>query len=427
MRKILVWLAAALSSSALQAAELDSASLRAPLASVEVAGKSLSLTLGPGSGLAHAAGSPWSDFYSVSDRGPNIPCKDSGKVLGRELCPATDVIFPLPAYTPSIYPLQVDGDRVSLRGQAIPLHAANGTPLTGLPPQLPNGERPLGSDLQPLPYSANGVDTECIAALAKGGFWVGEEYGPSLLRVTADGVVRERLVPKGSESDYAGSAIPVRAVLPPLLARRALNRGFEGMALAPEQTRLFVALQSPLANPSAEVAKASRNDRLIVVGLDAEGNFARMEGGYLLQFPDINDFAPGLKQKALKLSAMSAVDAQRVLILLQAGPKVAVYLANLRGATNLLGGTWAKPETQPSLEALADPVHSGIQPVQLQLLWQGPEEGFPKNLGKIEGMSLVDGKSLLLISDNDFAIDGAQTTVWQEPLSAAAQRMLQAQ
>ncbi len=426
MKKLVLLLSLVLTgASVAQADELDSAVLRQSLAEVSVVGHSLHLSEGPGSGLAHAAGTPWDQFYSVSDRGPNIPCKHSGKILGKAVCQEPEVIFPLPAYTPSIYPLQIGAHGVQLRGKPIPLHAANGQRLTGLPPALPDAEHPLSAQLQPLPNSADGIDSECIAALQQGGFWIGEEYGPSLLRVTSNGEVVERLVPKGSAEYYQGSAVPVRAVLPPLLARRALNRGFEGMALAPDQKLLFVALQSPLANPDASAAKHGRMDRLIALHLDAQGNFAGMAGGYALEFPKIEDFASGLKQKDLKLSALSAVDDHRVLILLRAGHQVAVLLATIQGASNLIGTAWAHPATQPSLETQSDPSQMGVQTIALQPIWESSDT-FGKGLGKIEGMSLVDGKRLLFISDNDFGIDGEKSTVWQVPLSPEAQGLLAA-
>ena len=51
--------------------------------------------------------------------------------------------------------------------------AVNGVPLDG-----------EGHRLAPDP---GGVDPEALVRLADGTFWVGEEYGPSLLRVAADG------------------------------------------------------------------------------------------------------------------------------------------------------------------------------------------------------------------------------------------------
>ena len=53
-----------------------------------------------------------------------------------------------------------------------------------------------------------------------GAFWVGEEYGPSLLHLSPDGVVRARWVPGGTEALCAGSSYPVVGALLPLAAQR---------------------------------------------------------------------------------------------------------------------------------------------------------------------------------------------------------------
>jgi hypothetical protein len=39
---------------------------------------------------------------------------------------------------------------------------------------------------RPLEPDPNGTDSEGLVALEDGGFWVGDEYGPSLLRVDAE-------------------------------------------------------------------------------------------------------------------------------------------------------------------------------------------------------------------------------------------------
>nr|QQZ48844.1 esterase-like activity of phytase family protein [Phenylobacterium glaciei] len=54
-------------------------------------------------------------------------------------------------------------------------------------------------DLAGLPLGAdpNGADSEAVVALSDGSFWVAEEYGPSLMKVGADGMVERRWTPKG--------------------------------------------------------------------------------------------------------------------------------------------------------------------------------------------------------------------------------------
>ena len=56
-----------------------------PLGSYTVpGGKTLNLTTGVGSGLFRFPGDPAGQFWSVSDRGPNIACGDAEDILGKE-------------------------------------------------------------------------------------------------------------------------------------------------------------------------------------------------------------------------------------------------------------------------------------------------------------------------------------------------------
>ncbi|OCX68596.1 hypothetical protein A6M27_19635 [Acidithiobacillus thiooxidans] len=404
------------------AADLAAADLQIPLADVSVAGHPLHLTVGMGSGLTHAQGAPEDIFYGLTDRGPNIACKKSAKIFGSQICQGDGMVFPFPTFTPSIYKLQVAGGQVKVL-QSLPLHAANQTAMTGLPPASMHSEHALNADLQPLGSSPNGIDSECIAALKTGGFWVGEEYGPSLLRVNAAGVVLERLVPKSSEGDYTGSAVPIRAVLPPLLVKRTVNRGFEGIALAPDQRALFVTLQSPFSNPDKETFKHSRNVRILKIALDEQGNFAKMAGAYVFQVPRAEQLAPGEKQKDVKVSALSAVNDHAVLAMVRAGKGVQVYLLNFAHASSLLGTAWAKAATSPSLEAQDDLEQVGITPAKATLIYDA-SAGHARLPEKLEGMSLINDRELLFITDNDFGIRGEQTQMLRVPLDAKAVALL---
>ena len=128
-----------------------------------------------------------------------------------------------------------------------------GEPVSGLPvPESGHAEcEPVldleGNHQRPVP---SGMDTEGIAMLDDGSFWVGEEYGPSLVKLSASGEVQLRLIPE--EMDLRNAGYPVRASLPALAARRHLNRGFEAVAITPSDERLYLIFQSPLAHPSAE-------------------------------------------------------------------------------------------------------------------------------------------------------------------------------
>ena len=83
-----------------------------------------------------------------------------------------------------------------------------------------------------------GADTEGLAGpLPDGGFIVAEEYGPSLMRVAANGTVLVRFSPRPLNLPKA--YYPVRPVLPSILVERRHNKGFESaFLLKPEQSQL---------------------------------------------------------------------------------------------------------------------------------------------------------------------------------------------
>jgi hypothetical protein len=204
----------------------------------------LLLSAGFGSGLATRPGAPAGEVWAISDRGPNIKLKDARNWYGWE-APAEwrDVkgakLMPRPDIGPALAQLQVSGKAVELR-RTVPLRDADGRSVTGLPvPESGHAECEPVLDLEgrPIRPDPSGMDTEGLALLDDGTFWAGEEYGPSLVRISADGVVLERLVPEGVE--LPGAPYPVRALLPALAAKRHLNRGFEAVAVRRTVTSIW--------------------------------------------------------------------------------------------------------------------------------------------------------------------------------------------
>ena len=185
----------------------------------------LRATLGLGSGLTRRPGDPPGRLWALGDRGPNLKIKQARKDYGvKGLGHLRDVpgakILPMPQIGPSLSELQITGDSVDWL-RTLPLRAASGAAVTGLP--LPGGDaasmeplfdlagRPLGAD-------PNGADSEAVVALADGSFWVAEEYGPSLMKVSAQGVVEVRWTPEGLTLPGAVDLLPAVA------GRRRLNR-----------------------------------------------------------------------------------------------------------------------------------------------------------------------------------------------------------
>lgn len=71
----------------------------------------------------------------------------------------------------------------------------------------------------------------------------------------------------------AGADYPVFETLPASHAYRRQNRGYEGLALSPDGTSLFVGLQSPLQlPPDPNVGRDSRNTRVLRLGPGGSGD-----------------------------------------------------------------------------------------------------------------------------------------------------------
>jgi len=100
--------------------------------------------------------------------------------------------------------------------------------VSGLPNQ-PGDELPVDIKNKVLKRDPNGVDPESICFEGKYA-WMGEEYRPSILKVDLRGKVLNRYVP--------GKA------LPPIIRKRKVNRGFEGLACY--NNKIYAILQSPL-------------------------------------------------------------------------------------------------------------------------------------------------------------------------------------
>ncbi len=217
-------------------------------------GKAINLSVGTGSSAHRSVNDIPGRIWLLTDRGPNIECGEARRIIGLEpeqACAGnrSGRILPLPGFVPSIYAADVGPDNVARINVYIPLKGKSGKPLSGRPP-LGNGryESTFAIDGKPLPPDPSGVDPEGLVRVSDGTFWIAEELGPSLLQVAADGTVLKRIVPQGLQNDFKDADYEVVPSLPPILRYRAQNRGFEALALSPDEKFLYVMLQGPLAN-----------------------------------------------------------------------------------------------------------------------------------------------------------------------------------
>lgn len=372
------------------------------------------------SGLTIAADDPPGTFWGVGDRGPNIKPRDSARRyglddLGRFAGLDGAKVMPLPDQGPALARFRLTGRTVRLEAVER-LHGDKGTPLPGLPPPAgPHGESEpaLALDGALLGCHPDGADTEGIAALPGGRFWIGEEYGPSLLLTERTGRVIRRLVPQGCAEWFAGSSVPVEPVLPALAASRKLNRGIESLALSPCGKQLHVMFQSPLAHPDRAAHDASDLVRLWT--LDAETGVLLHEYAYPLDPPESfrRDAAAGPVARAdVKVSEMTVLPDGGLLVLERITLSTKLYRVDLDAARALPPAVAAAGQ-RPTLEQLgaAAAAARGLPVLEKHLLLSTDDH--PRICGDLEGMIVIGPDQLLLANDSDYGTEGATTQFWR--------------
>jgi hypothetical protein len=375
---------------------------------------------GIGSDLWHSKGSDGPGIYwMITDRGPN----------GED--PRT---FPVPEFTPFILKVRTVNGAIEIL-QSIPITglppSQNG--VTGLPNLANTVEPPALNEpffacngATPLATNSHGLDTEGLVRTRDGYFWIIEEYSPSILKVDPQGKVVKRFFPNnllvhlaavaGYNTDDSNLSVPEIYGL-----KRKLNRGFEGLAISPDEKTLYIALQSPLANPNLDAGNAARNTRILAFDINRE----EIVGEYVYRFqftgpgaaddefdvPTIPTSTGRARPRDMKISALVMLDQHRMLVLERTDFKAKVYSVDLRKATNILGTVWDDVnKTAPSLEQLVlDGALelAGITPLPKEfVVTLDSTQGFPQ---KIEGMTVLDGKTIAIANDNDFGV-GSFTT-----------------
>ncbi|MGW1246573.1 esterase-like activity of phytase family protein [Streptomyces sp. NPDC002535] len=331
------------------------------------------------------------EYWTVTDRGPN------GQIaVGKD----KRRTFPVPGFDPAIVKVRATGGRIQVL-KSLPLTTSSGAPVTGLPNQPGRDEAPYNHDATtPLAYNANGLDTEGLVRDRDGSFWLVDEYGPSLVHVSAKGRVLARHVPRGLA--LTGADYPVIESLPSIFLKRKINRGFEGLALLPDGD-LVMALQSPLLNPDKAAGEDSRTTRLLRFSTCTH----RVTAEYAYRFDPVGVVEPGqTKTSELKISSIVALGGDRLLVQERTDKASRVYEVRLRRGADILGSPW-DTTASPTLEQLDDEASAAAPVLAKRLVVDlNTVEGVP---GKIEGIAVEGSSTLVLLNDNDFGMtDGPE-------------------
>ena len=395
---------------------LEDAPLPLP-AETPAASRALDFRLGGISDLfrAETAADGTIHLWGITDRGPNgyveKPASDGS--------PAKPLrTLPVPTFQPLLVKLALEapaaaGEPGTLRVVEVkPITSAGGGPTSGRPAVAPPRSKPMvdPATALPLPVDPDGLDTEGLAPAADGGFWIAEEYVPSLLRLTANGRMVRRIVPIGAVVGAGDSRRPgceIIEALPEVCLRRTDNRGFEGLARSPDGSRLFTMLQSP----PEPLAGAAEEDAVHVplLLLDPVKGLPLAEYRYRLGEP--GEKPADLVAADGKISALAATGNDSLLVLEQSATASRLYEVKL----GPVGRPAASTVATVSKRLVAD--LAALAPIFNSKLNRGAS-GPPGKLSdlKFEGLALLAPGVVALINDNDFDMDAAGAAPADPPI-----------
>lgn len=288
-------------------------------------------TFGSGSGLTFDANS-WKRtadgyqgvFYLLPDRGFNA----KGTIDYRARLNALDVTF-RPLTDGSALSVEARQHSVVARlARTIVFADAAGAPLTGLDP-VEGGVRLAADGFPDLPQASNGrisIDSEALARLPDGSFFVGDEYGPYIYRFSSEGRMLAAIrppaafIPRRNGKEHFSSNNPARGAPAPAPPNpetgRQNNQGFEGLSLTPDGRFLVVALQSATRQDGGNSPETREYTRVLYYDVaDPERPTLRRE--HLVPLP-VFKAADGKRQIAAQ-SELLALDDKRFLLLCRDG------------------------------------------------------------------------------------------------------------
>ncbi|MBC8137948.1 MAG: esterase-like activity of phytase family protein [Fibrella sp.] len=306
---------------------------------------------------------------------------------------------------------------------------ANGAAFNGQNPQLLNGNpATLGLSLDP----------EGFAVSRTGNFYVSDEYGPSIYEFNRNGeliasfTAPDNLLPRSNAAGNPLDFAAIRDSTPALITGRQDNRGFEGLAVTPDGSRLYAMLQDPLAEEGAgNQGRRSRNLRIVEYDTATRQSLRQ----FIYQLEDLsdinariagtdNDFGANAQGRNIGISAIIPVNDTEFLVLerdnrgfgvdeLADGNPLSllpvstkrIYNVNIAGATDVSGISLAGTNTLPGGVTAV----SKTLALDLQAALSGANLGIPALPEKFEGITigrqLSDGTySLIVGTDNDFSV-----------------------
>ncbi|MCB1120480.1 MAG: choice-of-anchor I family protein, partial [Verrucomicrobiae bacterium] len=369
------------------------------------------ILLGGFSGLWYAADESTDEskvFYTIPDRGPNGDAFTVDGVTNRE--------FLLPDYQARIVKFTLDTTTGALAvADQILLTRDDGgpVPILGLP-NIPGwDEVPLNGKSEEVAYDPYGGDMEGIVRHPDGTFWTVDEYRPAIYHFEADGSLIERYVPEGTsllgdtpmpEGTYGAETLPAE------YAKRWSNRGFEAVALDPDNDIVYAFIQSPMHNP--DNSTQNKSDVIRILGVNAADGTPVSEYIYLLErnadagfgfarTDKIGDAVYAGNGKFYVLERDSSTPDDPTI-----GHKY-IFEIDINYATNLMDGDAPAPLEGKTWEqhSADDLAAVGVSPVWKLKVTNLPTLGYVPS-DKAEGLALMEDGTLAICNDNDFTQAG---------------------
>jgi hypothetical protein len=239
------------------------------------------------------------------------------------------------------------------------------------------------------------LDAEGIVVDKDGYFWLCEENGPTIWKLNQNGVVIKRYTPFPSQ--------PIDVAIDTVFKYRKNNRGFEGIALAPNG-KIYAIIQSPILYPTTSIGENTRVHRILEI--DPTTNATRM-------FVYLNDGVIGssgsnqIRLRDWKIGDMAAINDSTFLVLeaaLRGTTDIKrMYKININGATNVTSGLYSGV----TLEALVDSAGlaaNSIVPVRKTLAMDLYANGWNPALDKAEGIAIINDSTIAFANDNDYGL-----------------------
>jgi hypothetical protein len=283
---------------------------------------------------------------------------------------------------------------------------ANGTPLPGFSFNvLPPAPAACGADPAARILTGFDLDPESFVRAPDGTFWIGEEFGPFLVHVAADGRVLEPPIPfpgvRSPQNPFLNISDRTHAERPTVAA----SRGPEGLAISPDGSMLYALLEGAVAGDIPqdlriyvyEITKRSFANGFLKVRLEMPSQTVNLASLTDVSGARVYPHAVAPPAGPVAIGEIKAINDRQLLMIerdnlgddLTAPRFKKVFLLDLAQAAERDG--YVVKTLLLDLLAIPDP--SGVG---------GDGDFFRLPFYTIESVHVVDERTLLVASDNNF-------------------------